>query len=265
MATARHVLEGKRLDEVTQFGHPDRPLNIERTLVPKDEGKDVALLQTDFDGSFAQGRIEGVPDNERTDHIRLGTHLDAWVRLEFVMTRCLVMGYPRIPQAKTRGLVSVAGHVNAVIDKMVGSTHPHFIISPVARGGFSGGPVISEYGFLLGVYTEELLEKLHQPAGTETGAKREDAAHDDAPATPPPREEAGFAAALSVQPLWELLLESGVAPGTNAEFVKDLAGRAATGEELMALLATNGAVGIDYEQDESGEWVIALRPLLNDE
>jgi hypothetical protein len=94
------------------------------------------------------------------------------------------MGYVPIRFSREIVLVAVQGEVNAVIEKYNGP-HPHFIISSMPRGGFSGGPVISEYGFLLGVFIESLFE-----AGKST--------------------EMGFAAVLSIEPLLVLLHENGI-------------------------------------------------------
>ena len=54
------------------------------------------------------------------------------------------------------------------------------VISTVARGGFSGAPVIDEYGFLLGIFTESL------------SLSEKDS-------------ELGFAGVLSIDPLLRLL------------------------------------------------------------
>lgn len=131
------------------------------------------------------------PNDERrnaakTDRIPLGEHLNDWVGDEFVLSRVLVMGYPRIPMSGRTGLVAAIGEVNAVVDRY-DVPNPHFAISYLPRGGFSGGPVISEWGFLLGVVTSALTEN-EQPT------------------------ELGFGVAVSVEPLFELLAQSGLRP-----------------------------------------------------
>ena len=108
------------------------------------------------------------------------------------------MGFPPIPFSNSPNLVAVKAEVNAVIDKYIGP-HPHFIISSVPRGGFSGGPVISEYGFLLGVLTESLIES-------------------DKPA------EIGFASAISIEPLINLIYENNIDIGEGSKFIKELIG-----------------------------------------
>jgi hypothetical protein len=66
-------------------------------------------------------------------------HLDDWISDDWmVLTEVLLMGYPAIPFSERRELVAMRGEVNAVIGMYRGPQHPHFIISPLSRGGFSG-------------------------------------------------------------------------------------------------------------------------------
>lgn len=106
------------------------------------------------------------------------------------------MGYPRIPRCKETGLVAVVGEVNAVIDRY-DIPHPHFVLSYLPRGGFSGGPVFTEWGFLLGIVTASL---------TEGDQNIED----------------GFGVAISVEPLLELLADNGLRPPDVSDEIWDL-------------------------------------------
>ena len=90
--------------------------------------------------------------------IPLGSHLDDWLNDDFVLTEAIIMGYPPVPFSNGPVLVSARGEVNAVIDKYTGG-HPQFIVSSLARSGFSGGPAISQYDFALGVITESLYQQ----------------------------------------------------------------------------------------------------------
>jgi hypothetical protein len=110
------------------------------------------------------------------------------------------MGYPPIPTADRPTLVAVKGEVNAVVDSYLGPAgQPFFVTSPIPRGGFSGGPVISEYDFLLGVQTDSFISADQIP-------------------------ELGFAAALTVEPLWGLLFDNEVYPASNAVLAYALGG-----------------------------------------
>lgn len=76
---------------------------------------------------------------------------------QFLLTRVLVLGFPPIPFAKEPHLVCVPTVVSAVIEPYhVGRRH--FILTAMARGGFSGGVALSlEYATAtLGVVTQSL-------------------------------------------------------------------------------------------------------------
>ena len=98
-----------------------------------------------------------VSDNNKLPSVPLGTHLDDWIGTEMVLHSTLIMGYPRLPFTKEPVLVASIAQVNAVIDKYTGG-HPHFIMSSMARGGFSGGLCLNEYGFSMGIITESLIQ-----------------------------------------------------------------------------------------------------------
>lgn len=191
LVTAAHVLKSGVIQEIA----PERyaqPLIVQRVIFNKDERIDLALMKTDLDLSHYVEKvsIEGAPEGfVKTDHIEIGGHLDDWLGDELVLSKVLLMGYPPIPFSAQPVLLASEGEVNAIADKYSGP-HPHFIISCPARGGFSGGPVLSEYGFLLGVLTESLV------------MNGQDA-------------ETGYSSAISVEPLLAMLHENGVYPGKN--------------------------------------------------
>ncbi|OOE91591.1 hypothetical protein BZG75_10705 [Salinivibrio sp. AR640] len=81
------------------------------------------------------------------------------------MTEAIVMGYPPIPFAKGPMLVTTRAEVNAIVD-LRGNPHPRFVLSSMARGGFSGGPAISCYDFGLGIIIDSLC---HNNDVTELG------------------------------------------------------------------------------------------------
>ena len=199
LATARHVIDHGELKELAQHDRPDG-LVCDRIIYPNDEDVDLALIHTNFDLThyMTKTTIVGYDQAWKADHIAIGGHLDDWISDDWMMlTEVLLMGYPPIPFSKRRGLVAMRGEVNAVIDMYRGPRHPHFIISPLPRGGFSGGPVLTSYGALLGIMTESLIL-------------------DDAPA------ELGYGAAITVEPLWDLLLGNHIYPASNAAFLREL-------------------------------------------
>src|ERR1051325_11566424 len=118
-------------------------------VFPDDERIDLAILKTDLLKLPSDG------SSKRVERIPLGQYLDAWLGDDFILSKVLVMGYPRIPFAQQFFLVSAEAEVNAIVKKF-GEEHLNFILSSTARGGFSGGPVISAAGFVIAIITESL-------------------------------------------------------------------------------------------------------------
>jgi hypothetical protein len=200
LATARHVVEGegRKLRELAP--HDQRAIGWDRIIYPEDDEVDLALLHTDFDLThyMTMTTIAGYDHEWKEDHIHIGGHLDDWISDDWMLlTEVLLMGYPVIFFARHRRLVAMRGEINAVVDMYRGPRHPHFVISPLPRGGFSGGPVLTSYGMLLGVMTEALTL-------------------DGLPA------ELGYGAAITVEPLWGLLMDNGIYPASNAAFIREL-------------------------------------------
>lgn len=202
IVTARHVLKqtmmkqtisgeelsevDRRIDSITRevdgqfltsgsvFYHPDK--NV-----------DLAVIETDFEEQLFSGEATPRPDGRKKSvSIPIGSHLDGWISDQFVLCKVLVMGYPSVPWARSLELITTEGEVNALIQN-VRVPHPYFLISSTARGGFSGAPVISDTGFVIGIIVESLFG-------------------DGKP------EETGFNAAITIEPLVRLLAERGVQP-----------------------------------------------------
>ena len=163
--TARHVVHGCTILEIAttvQRYVPDEsgPVTIHGRegryrWIPPAVGKVVRgpFFHPDGQIDIAALVVEGLD----CPVIPLGSHLDDWLDDEaFTLAQVVVMGYPPVPQSKTPVLVTSRAEVNAVIDKYTGG-HPQFIVSAMARGGFSGGPCLIEWDFTLGVVTESLV------------------------------------------------------------------------------------------------------------
>lgn len=118
--------------------------------------------------------------------IPLGGHLDDWLDTGLVLYEVVIFGYPPIPFCLQPILVAARAEVNAIVDTYKGQ-HPQFIISAMARGGFSGGPAIMKGGCVLGVITESLN-------------KNED----------PP--ELGYLSVLTIEPIYTLLEHYKITP-----------------------------------------------------
>ncbi|WNL41967.1 serine protease [Halomonas sp. PAMB 3264] len=198
LVTAAHVVNDGEIEEIVSE-YCSQDLEIEKIICHSDERIDLALLKTNLDlnhyltKTTIHGTLEGFV---QTDHIEIGGHLDGWIGDELVLSKVLLMGYPPVPFSSGPVLLASEGEVNAVVDKYNGP-HPHFVISNMGRGGYSGGPVLSEFGFLLGVLIESLVVNNQS-------------------------EELGYSSAVSVEPLLVLLQENGVYPGKNRETIEVL-------------------------------------------
>jgi len=194
LVTARHVVEDRTITTVKPSSNfATLTLESIEIVYPDDETVDLALIKSDFSLEYYMTHVSfwGDPKVDKVDHIQIGTHLDDWLDDGLILFDVIVFGYPNIPTSDSRQLVAVQGQVNAIIDPYIGANHPLFVISPMARGGFSGGPVLAKGGWLLGVMTSSLVTDSAIP-------------------------EVGFGAALSVEPLWHLLVDNKIFPASNA-------------------------------------------------
>jgi hypothetical protein len=164
-------------------------------IYPTDKNVDLALIRSDFSLEHYVQNVWpwGNKNLVKVDHIQIGGHMDDWINDGLILFDVIIFGYPPIPTSSRPHLVAVKGEVNAIITPYVGSNHPLFIVSPTTRGGFSGGPVLTQDGWLLGIMTSSLTRDNSIP-------------------------ETGFGAAVTVEPLWNLLCENNIMPGSNGEF-----------------------------------------------
>lgn len=186
--TARHVVEGMaschieidryrlmRLAEgaAQAIGYGDFPPTQIDPLPHPDPNKDVAVFS--------------VPSLASLPAVPLGGHLDDWITdHDFVLNEVLILGFPPIPLSQKNVLFATRAQINAVVD-LINVDHVHFIASAMARGGFSGGVVLSEWGVALGIVTSSLLKN----------------------GVP---EELGYLTVLTVEPILECLAAHGILP-----------------------------------------------------
>jgi len=199
--TARHVVDGRggltvgfddfsvalTLMRDSTRSHIERLDEIRITNEPMyhpDPSVDVACLRLDY-----------VPE----EFIPLGGHFSDYLgQYDLLLHRTLVMGYPPVPLSDRALLVASAGEVNAMTT-LYGRQEVHFLVSSMARGGFSGGPVLVGYNelnesagtALLGLVTEALIRDGSSP-------------------------ETGYMAVVSVDPIYECLAANNMLPATQA-------------------------------------------------
>jgi hypothetical protein len=185
--TARHVVEHRTITEVATTSRAEVVIKnasvvgsgpsvttyyVEPRVLTVVEGP---FFHADHSADVAVFRVGGL-DN-RTPRVPLGSHFDSEIEDHtFVLSEALVLGYPPIPNTNVPRLIAARAEVNAVIDTRH-TPYAQFVISAIARGGFSGGLVLSEYGHALGMVTESLVTN----------------------AAPP---ELGFMTVLSVEPIY---------------------------------------------------------------
>ena len=195
--TARHVVEGRT---ITEIGFDDGMTTLRLLEDPKHWGKkphgSVSITRGPF---FHEHDLVDlacfVAEPYPKQWVPLGGHLDDWLgQYELVLHRTLVLGYPPVQLSDRPLLVASLGEVNALADLYSGP-HPHFIVSSMARGGFSGGPALVAYNeanadggtAALGVVTQAL---------TRNGEP----------------EQLGYMAVLTVEPIYAMLEKHGILP-----------------------------------------------------
>ncbi|GAA1768210.1 serine protease [Luedemannella helvata] len=202
LVTARHVVENRTITAAVSHRYAKLSLESIEVILSGAPDIDLALLKTDFSlEHYMSDRLTihlGVNTVARKiDHIEIGGHLDDWINDSLVLMPVVLMGFPPIPTSSEPVLVAARGEVNAIIDSYLGPQHPLFVISPISRGGFSGGPVLTDSGWLLGVMVQSLVTD-HAPP------------------------ELGFGVALTIEPLLSLLHANDLYPGSNAELMREL-------------------------------------------
>lgn len=186
--TARHVVADQT---ITALGFDDALVNFGGSSNSANSIVSGPHFHSDPDVDVAVFKCNSFPKS----WIPLGSHFDDFLGLhDLVLHQVLLLGYPPIPFSDRPALVATAGEVNALIDKYTGG-HPHFIVSTMARGGFSGGPALVAYNVndpengtaALGLVTESLNRNGQAP-------------------------ELGYMAILTVEPIYTCLEKHGLLP-----------------------------------------------------
>lgn len=177
--TAKHVVEGRHnLHVATTL--PRFTDDSEPTPLPLVEG----VPGGPFLSSRADVALLTLPSAKVLPHVAIGHEISDWLGLSaWVLDEGTLLGYPQIPQSKGPVLVAARCEINAVVDKYLGGPS-HYILSSMARGGFSGAPVVGSHGILLGMVTESLMRDEHPP-------------------------ELGYMAALTNGPIFDCIVEHG--------------------------------------------------------
>ena len=106
---------------------------------------------------------------------------------KLLLRTVVVMGFPRIPGSRSPVLVCARAEVNAAFTTYFDNQRV-YVVSSLARGGFSGGPALTPPHHCLGVITRAMVTE-ERP------------------------EELGFMAVVPPLPILELLNHHGIMPG----------------------------------------------------
>jgi hypothetical protein len=124
-------------------------------------------------------------------------HWDDWIyRGIWHLSDSIVLGYPPIPMSTSPLLIASKAQIHTYFIPRH-APHVHFVLSGTPRGGFSGGPAITENGDALGLITSSLLENGHPP-------------------------ELGYLTIISVEAIFKLLESFNMVPDVQKAYHSDL-------------------------------------------
>jgi Trypsin-like peptidase domain len=150
--TARHVVENCKITKIAttlgttniDFGSyvPTETYKIEGPFFHPNPNYDLAVLRLP---EVNAPQIPFLPvAEEQFDH-------------QLLLRTVIVLGYPPIPGSKSPVLLCARAEVNASF-KTYFDNQRVYIVSCLARGGFSGGPALTEPHHCLGVVTKSMLK-----------------------------------------------------------------------------------------------------------
>ena len=172
--TCKHVVEDMRIDPEVIIGGKEYSFEVK---THSDKCKDVALL---------------ILEKSVENHFLFPTF-----NTVDILDEVLVMGYPPIPFTKDAYMVALKGEVNAVVEDY--SSIKHLVLSSTVRPGNSGGPVISQCGYLVGMVTQTTCN-------TNSTKDKQNKLNDDAE-TEKLMDKAPYYMALNGQELFESIKE----------------------------------------------------------
>jgi V8-like Glu-specific endopeptidase len=204
--TAKHVVENNEIVSVqtttrgyeSSSGHvklSGKRFRVAKKVNNYDRQSGKVILGPFFSGYYdlAIFVVDGI--DAPTIELSFDSYDPYFVDEDVTLSKVLVLGYPPVAFSDGPRLVAATAEVNTVIDKYTGGA-PHFIVSTMARGGFSGGPCLNKNGQSLGIITESLTLDNKEP-------------------------ETGFLAVLTVKPIVFLMVENNLVP-TAQEKIVDL-------------------------------------------
>ena len=133
IVTCRHVVEGVDLDPSQEF--QGISCTVEPNRLHPHPTEDIALIQVDHPLKPLNGAV---------------------FRKPIIAQNVYTMGYPRLPNTRNASLTMQPGAVtNERVTSLKGQDL--FLYSAISRPGNSGGPILSEDGFIVGLAVEDHL------------------------------------------------------------------------------------------------------------
>lgn len=167
--TAKHVVFKNTIIEVG-ITQPHNKI-VEYHAAPLSEEERPKILKVCVEPVFLDGHVDDVAvfkveEYESIPSILLSSMHDIRQSEDLaLLTNVLCVGYPPIPITAHPFQVAVKSTVSSLI-RMRGSQYLSYVIATMARGGFSGGPIINDKGEAIGVITDSLC---HNGQAAETG------------------------------------------------------------------------------------------------
>ncbi len=155
--TARHVVERTNIiaiattksvrlgDEARGKVVPPRRLKLIDGPHYGPDDLDIAIFKVDLAGNA----LPSISVSAHTE-FDLDEH-------DFILRDVVIIGYPRVPMTTVPVQVATIGQINAVV-RLWHSSASRFLVSTMARGGFSGGVALNQNGQALALVTESLGE-----------------------------------------------------------------------------------------------------------
>ncbi|WP_027147824.1 S1 family peptidase [Methylobacter tundripaludum] len=197
--TAKHVVENNKIIDVCLTQPQSAVEDLHFSPLPERERP--CSLKVDYEPVLASGNMDDVAvfrvaQYEGLPTIPLSSVHDIHQAEDLaLLSNVLCIGYPPIPLTIHPFQVAVDATVSAMIN-IRGSKYLTYVLSATARGGFSGGPIISNDGTAIALVTESLVR--------------------DSNAV-----ETGFMACLSITAAADLALSCGWDPD-DREFYRDI-------------------------------------------
>lgn len=138
IVTCLHVIDELNTENLLIEDESQKSYTIKQIKRPSNDNIDLAIIETKEHFDFFPYEIE-----ETTS----------------LVERVIIFGYPPIPLTTKPFLIANLGEISAEVDNYLDGTDC-LILSSITRPGNSGGPVLNEYGKLIGIMSQNRQHKI---------------------------------------------------------------------------------------------------------